>query len=67
MLAMQMELVDDVTLRELIEKGPISVEDCWRMLRQILNALVHIHNLGIVHRDLKVRPPWTMSKKLTSC
>lgn len=48
-----MELVDDLTLREVIERGPISIEDCWRLLRQILNALVHIHNLGIVHRDLK--------------
>lgn len=48
-----MELVDDLTLREVIERGPLSIEDCWRLLRQILNALVHIHNLGIVHRDLK--------------
>ena len=48
-----MELVDDLTVREVIERGPISIEDCWRLLRQILNALVHIHNLGIVHRDLK--------------
>ncbi|CAO1626195.1 unnamed protein product [Sympodiomycopsis kandeliae] len=52
-LYIQMELVDDLTLREVIERGPISIEDCWRLLRQILNALVHIHNLGIVHRDLK--------------
>lgn len=58
-----MELVDDVTLRELIEKGPIGVDDCWRLLRQILNALVHIHNLGIVHRDLKVRRSRSVSER----
>ncbi|CAO1630814.1 unnamed protein product [Parajaminaea phylloscopi] len=52
-LYIQMELVDDMTLREVIENGPLGIEDCWRILRQILNALVHIHNLGIVHRDLK--------------
>ncbi|PWN30222.1 hypothetical protein BDZ90DRAFT_229240 [Jaminaea rosea] len=52
-LYIQMELVDDLTLREVIERGPMSMDDCWRFLRQILNALVHIHNLGIVHRDLK--------------
>lgn len=52
-LYIQMELVDDITLREVIERGPLAIDDCWRYLRQILNALVHIHNLGIVHRDLK--------------
>lgn len=52
-LYIQMELVDNMTLREVVERGPLVIDDCWRFLRQILNALVHIHNLGIVHRDLK--------------
>lgn len=52
-LYIQMELVDDLTLRDLLDRTTLPVEDLWRLLRQILNALSHIHSLGIVHRDLK--------------
>ncbi|GIZ47416.1 hypothetical protein CKM354_001050700 [Cercospora kikuchii] len=51
-LYIQMELCDTRTLADLIRKG-ITEEDCWRLIRQITDALRAIHKTGIIHRDLK--------------
>ena len=42
------------TLRDLI-RGDINADplECWRVFRQVLEGLVHIHAASIVHRDLK--------------
>jgi translation initiation factor 2-alpha kinase 4 len=40
-------------MRDLIDNG-IDEEDRWRLLRQIVQGLNHIHSQGIIHRDLKV-------------
>ena len=49
-----MELVDGITLKEFIELQKIlSWKDSILFVSQVLSALVHAHENGIVHRDIK--------------
>jgi translation initiation factor 2-alpha kinase 4 len=42
------------TLRDLIHDGLYDdIDRSWRLFRQILDGLSHIHSHGIIHRDLK--------------
>lgn len=51
-LYIQMEYCEKKTLRDVIDEG-ISEDEAWRLFRQILEGLVHIHSQGMIHRDLK--------------
>jgi translation initiation factor 2-alpha kinase 4 len=50
----QMEFCGGKTLKDLIEKGLYEKEDTvWCLFREILQGLNHIHEQGMIHRDLK--------------
>ncbi len=49
-----MEYIDGLTLKEFIEQqGVLKWKDCVHFIIQILRALQHAHDRGIVHRDIK--------------
>ncbi|KAL2219885.1 anticodon binding domain of tRNAs-domain-containing protein [Thermoascus aurantiacus ATCC 26904] len=53
-LYIQMEYCEKHTLRDLIQNGLYDdIDRSWRLFRQILDGLRHIHSHGIIHRDLK--------------
>ena len=49
-----MEFVQGETLQEKIRRdGPMPLQEMKRIFGQILMALKHAHNVGIIHRDIK--------------
>ncbi|KAH8600853.1 kinase-like protein [Bisporella sp. PMI_857] len=53
-LYISMEYCEKRTLRDLIKRDlHRNDEEIWRLFRQVLEGLVHIHGLNVVHRDLK--------------
>ncbi|KAL1519285.1 hypothetical protein AB1Y20_022814 [Prymnesium parvum] len=41
------------TLDDLLREAALPDEQIWRILRQLLGGLQHVHSQGIIHRDLK--------------
>lgn len=54
-LFIQMEYCENHTLHDLINSGGLQQQrdEYFRLFREILEALSHIHSQGIIHRDLK--------------
>jgi tetratricopeptide (TPR) repeat protein/tRNA A-37 threonylcarbamoyl transferase component Bud32 len=53
-LFMAMELLDGPSLAELISRGErLPLAECVHIMRQLTDAVIRIHERGVVHRDLK--------------
>ncbi|MCG8926368.1 serine/threonine-protein kinase [Lentzea sp. CC55] len=50
---MVLELVEGRTLHARIAEGPMPVEDVRRLGAAVADALAHVHERGIIHRDVK--------------
>ena len=49
-----MEFCDNQTLRSAIDKDLYKdTKRLWKMFREIIEGLLHIHSQGMIHRDLK--------------
>lgn len=48
-----MELVNGRQLKDIIDAGPVPIEDAIRYVDGILEALDYSHRAGVVHRDIK--------------
>lgn len=48
-----MDYVRGVTLRDVLDHGPLEPARAVAILRQVLSGLAHAHELGIFHRDIK--------------
>lgn len=48
------EYVDGISLSEhLKQQGSLSIDDTYHIMLQVLDALLHAHQQGIIHRDIK--------------
>jgi len=51
--ALVLEYIDGPLLEDVIEKGPMPVQQAVSITIPVANALQHAHSKGIIHRDIK--------------
>jgi tetratricopeptide (TPR) repeat protein/predicted Ser/Thr protein kinase len=52
-LYLVMRFIEAGTLKDRLEKGPLSLDETCRIVNQVGSALEYAHQLGVVHRDIK--------------
>ncbi len=52
-LVMILELVEGVSLEEMLRDGPIAIPAALHYIRQVVAALAFAHERGVIHRDIK--------------
>lgn len=50
---MTMELLEGESLSDRVARGPLPFSECMHIARELASALRALHEIGIVHRDLK--------------
>jgi serine/threonine protein kinase len=53
LLYLAFEFVEGQDLAQRLERGPLSLREVLRIVRQVADALHYAHGQGIVHRDIK--------------
>ncbi|HSK76251.1 MAG TPA: serine/threonine-protein kinase [Thermoanaerobaculia bacterium] len=53
LLYLAFEFVQGSDLAQRLERGPLSLREVLRIVRQVADALEYAHSQGIVHRDIK--------------
>lgn len=48
-----MEWLEGETLEQRLERGPLRVAECQKLLERVASVLSSIHERGIIHRDVK--------------
>jgi Tol biopolymer transport system component len=48
-----LEFIDGETLSDRLKRGPIPIDECLPIARQIAEAVEAAHEKGVIHRDLK--------------
>src|SRR3954464_12018735 len=48
-----MEYVPGASLRPLVQKRAVGINDAVAVMRQVLSGLAYAHQQGVVHRDIK--------------
>jgi serine/threonine-protein kinase len=52
-LFMTMEFLDGVSLRDTLQRGPLSPQRVMKIMIQCCASLAEAHSIGIIHRDIK--------------